>query len=83
MINCGYWNIRGFAVHKLDLEIFSKLDIFCLSETWVTNDSTISLPNYQNIFIPAIKTKKRGRASGGLTLYYKNSIKQIILGNYE
>ena len=54
-----------------------------MSETWAANDSTISLPNYQSIFIPAIKNKRRGRASGGLTLYYKNTLKQGISIQYK
>ena len=78
MLTFGCWNVKGYNVDKLKLQVFEKLDIFCLCESWITNASSISLPGYSFFFSSALKRKRRGRPSGGLIFYFRESLKNGI-----
>ena len=54
-------------------ELWNKIDV-CLCVLYVvvfTNDAHVSLPDHKHIMHPATKSKKRGRPSGGILVYYK------------
>lgn len=79
----GHWNCNST---KSKEQIFNKFlsennfDIFCLNETKLSNDSKISIDNYN------IVEKNRNKRGGGVAILIKNSIKfEIIdvLDKYE
>lgn len=56
--------------------------MFCISETWLLeNPTTIpdQLKDFKFVFSPALKDKSRGRASGGLILFYKEHLDVVVL----
>ena len=78
MLTFGCWNVKGYNIDKLKLQVFENLDIFCLCESWITNTSSISLPGYSFFFSSALKRKRSGRPSGGLIFYFRESLKNGI-----
>ena len=72
MIKLASWNVTGFHVHKVE-EFIDNLDFLGIVETWTHQDSPISLPGYKHFHQPAKKLKKKGRRSGGILVYYKDT----------
>lgn len=75
------YNINGLSNKVMFPKFFSfiyKYDIFFLSETHVTEGNISNYIRHFSEFelkwIPALKTSKFGRASGGCILGYKKSI---------
>ncbi|XP_046411929.1 uncharacterized protein LOC124175576 [Neodiprion fabricii] len=62
-----FWNVRGLP----NINDFTNFpgSILCISETWCTSTKVplhINFSNWTKIVSPAIKSKTRGRGSGGL-----------------
>lgn len=81
------WNINGLAKNSLNgdkalnhdfVYNICNCDLFALSETW-THDA-LTIPNFRCINQPANKigSQKSGRSSGGIMLFYKESIAKFI-----
>ena len=63
------------------VDIVNKSDILIALETWNKNGQEhYSLPNYREIYIPAIKhtNVKCGRSSGGIIVWFRESIKKYV-----
>ena len=77
-----FWNIAGIN-NKLTSSLIKKLNefqIFCFVETFATHNSFKSFfPLYDIVFTPAVRTSVRGRASGGILIFLRNTIKYEIL----
>jgi exonuclease III len=57
-------------------DIISKYDIVCLSESWTTKNSKLSLNGYSYIDnYRKLIHKNAKRNSGGLVIYYRNNLK--------
>lgn len=55
--------------------LLNDIDIVCISETWmVSTPHSCSPHNFDLISSPAVRSAKRGRASGGLLIALKSSI---------
>jgi len=80
-----YYNVKGIKNKKSDFfEDLYKLDaeIICFSETLCTYSYTHSFfqeHDYSQIEIMGTKTKKKGRCSGGLLIFFKNNLDIITL----
>ena len=72
-IRLASWNITGFHVHKVE-DFIDSFDILGSVETWTHQDSPISLPGYKHVHHTAKKLKKKSRRSGGILVYYKDTI---------
>ena len=61
------------------LQYISEYDIVFLSETWIpkTNSINLDINGYTSTHIPGNKSQRarRGRYSGGISLYYKTDLK--------
>jgi len=70
-LRIGYWNIEGLQ-NKLTFQDFlhyiSSIDIFAVSETWDENSFNLC-PDHDNIFLPATRANKHGRAMCGITVH--------------
>ena len=75
------FNVEGLA-SELDDPFFIKLmnehDICLLNETWKKDDSKVGLLGFWDFSLVRNKTTKRGRPSGGITVFCKNEIRKGI-----
>ena len=57
------------------MNIISKYDFLCFTETWTTKHFTIDIPGFKCIHISGKKKSEFscGRPSGGISLYYKET----------
>ena len=86
-LSISTWNIQGlssstFGVKSLNngFQNYVK-NIIILQETWSTADvATHCPPHYREIVLPAQKlsTVHKGRASGGLIIWYKSKLHKHI-----
>ena len=79
------WNIHGLKCSVADVDFIKYIadyDIVCLSETWLKDTDTFdySIRGYECDHLPANKpsTRKKGRHSGGISIYYKEHLKGQI-----
>lgn len=78
------WNIEGLSNEKKTNKEFSdfitKFDIICLIETWTRKNSKIDLTGYSNPIhsFRRFQNKRAKRASGGLLIYIKDSIRKGV-----
>ena len=88
-LSISTWNLQGlssstFGVTSLnkDFQNYVKnIDIIILQETWSTADvATHCPPHYREIVLPSQKlsTVRKGRASGGLIIWYKSKLHKHI-----
>ena len=56
----------------------NKHDICLLNETWRAEDSKISLPGFWDFSVIKPKRTKRGRPSGGLTIFCKEDLRKGV-----
>lgn len=74
-----FWNVHGFKNISNDF-LAGGAPIKLLYETWMTHcPNNLGGPwsSYQQFWIPAIKEKSLGRASGGMVLLIKKEIEDI------
>ena len=84
-LKVAFWNVNGLPEEKFKEDFFLKqiqlLDIIFLPETWHREDSADKMLHphgylYENVYR---KNKKRkGRATGGILVYYKKELKNIL-----
>ena len=82
-LNILSWNVHGLTDSKIDNDDFVKIlvknDIIFLYETWTNNLSQCSLNGYSsNNFYRKFKHRNAKRSSGGIVVYYKDSMKNCI-----
>ena len=83
-IKIGTWNINGLGNNAEKLrddefvKIIEKFDIFSLIETWHTSKTKIRLRGFDSLDVMRTKKCKRGRNSGGIVVYIRNSIRKGI-----
>ena len=53
-------------------------DICLLNDTWKKDDSKVGLLGFWDFSLVRNKTTKRGRPSGGITVFWKNEIRKGI-----
>ena len=84
-IKIGTWNINGLGnnAEKLRDDDFIKLienfDIFSLVETWHTSKTKICLKGFDSLDVMRTKKCKRGRNSGGIIVFIKNTIRKGVV----
>lgn len=77
------WNVHGLK-HKLCdtnfIEYVKSYDIIFLGETWLNKRDTTNLDGYlcEHIYGTKSVGARRGRKSGGISLYYKSYLKDKI-----
>jgi exonuclease III len=80
-----FWNCHGINnLYNLDStqrKIFNSYSIVCLCETWSLNTPDIIpiFEGYKVIKQDAIRNNNSGRASGGLIILIKNTIKSYVM----
>ena len=79
------WNVYGLKRKLGDIdfiELVNQNDITLFCETWLNENDCFNLdiPGYhaEHIFGKKSKHTKRGRFSGGISVYYKNELKNHI-----
>jgi exonuclease III len=67
------WNIEGLrgALNLTDDNILSRYDICTLTETFMREETAISIPKFYNFHVYAKQTRERGRPTGGITCLIK------------
>ena len=80
VLKIGALNCHGIK-DKVDypefLELAEEMDIFGVSETWLTNKDKISLPGFS--FIPKNRaSEKIGATKGGIGLFVKTEIRKFV-----
>ena len=78
MLNIGFWNVHGLGDMKIEDEFFntlsSKFDVIGFVET-MKRQSSMNIPGYlPPIIVNSKKSKKRGRNSGGIMIYFKHEL---------
>lgn len=73
IVNIFFWNVFGFRNVNDIANLINNQDILCINETWLEKVPT-SLPGWLNNFKlltkNATRDKARGRAKGGLIVFY-------------
>ncbi|GFV48452.1 ATP-dependent DNA helicase [Trichonephila clavipes] len=66
-----YRNFGGLTAHAVDLQdsVIRNSNILVLSETWLGNESDISVPNFNCI----VKNKRPNMKAGGVAMYQNSS----------
>ena len=84
-LKIGFWNVNGLNREKTSEECFQQhiqlFDIIFLLETWHEKGSADQLhhpPEYLYECVFRKHKKKKGRASGGILVYYKKEYKNIL-----
>ena len=75
------FNVEGLASELEDvcfLELLNGHDICLLNETWRTENSKLDLPGFWDFSVVKSKRTKRGRPSGGLTIFCKENIRKGV-----
>ncbi|MES9880358.1 MAG: reverse transcriptase family protein [Sedimenticola sp.] len=79
------WNVNGLSRKLVDpdfLEFVNNYDILFLSETWLApnNCTNLNIQGYESdhIFGNKNPNTKKGRYSGGISIYYKASMKTHV-----
>jgi exonuclease III len=67
------WNIEGLrgALNLTEDNILSRYGICTLTETFMREETAISIQNFYNFHVYAKQTRERGRPSGGITCLIK------------
>ena len=68
------WNVNGLMKKINDtefLQMITKYDVVCLSETWTTGKDNVNIQSFTAIHVPSV-SKNRGRKSGGIVVYIKS-----------
>lgn len=63
-------------------DLGEDVDVLCISETWLETDVVMPpscLSDYDVVCAPAIRDRSRGRASGGLAIFYKKCYNVQVL----
>ena len=78
----GSQNIQGNLGNKCStfefLDIVREFDIFCMQETWLTNEQSFQVPGYNYFRSDRTKNKKAKRGSGGVVVLYKSELQPAI-----
>ena len=84
-LHCSFWNVNGLARKLCDtdfIEIVQSHDIIILTETWISKNSNINLDikGYccDHLFGNKSKHTKKGRFSGGISIYFRQTLKDKI-----
>jgi len=75
------FNVEGLKSELEDLsflELINEHDICLLNETWRGEDSKICLPGFWDFSVIKPKRTKRGRPSGGLTIFCKENLRKGV-----
>ena len=75
------FNVEGLASELEDpnfIKLMNDHDICLLNETWRTEDTKINLPGFWDFSLIRVKSTKKGRPSGGITVFCKNEIRSGI-----
>ena len=75
------FNVEGLSSELDDpsfIELMHQHDICLLNETWKVDDSKIGLPGFWDFSQVRNKLTKKGRPSGGVTVFCKNEIRKGI-----
>lgn len=87
-MNLLHWNISGInSLKNLEPDFKDKLaeyDIVCLGETWIDEPFTLDyMNNFKVAQVKATSETKRGRPSGGILVFVKNTLEilEIISKN--
>ncbi len=80
-LSISSWNIHGIK-EKLDNDLFLKrmniFDINIVLETWHGVHENISIKGYNSLSKARPKNKKAWRCSGGICIFYKNTLSNSI-----
>ena len=74
------WNVEGLSLAERSpsdfTELICKYDIICLSETWSSSHTDLTLKGYDKVFhsFRTYQHKRAKRPSGGIIIYIKNCI---------
>ena len=75
-------NIQGGFVTKTKLNDFHRLQnschIFGVQETWLENQESFKVSDFEHLRSEQTKGKKARRNSGGVLLFYKESIAEGV-----
>jgi len=85
------WNVHGLTRDKRDdaefVKILSQNDIVFLYETWTNANSNVDLSGFvSHNFYRKFQHRNAKRASGGIVLYYRDSIKDgvsVVKNHYD
>ena len=87
-LRIGSQNIQGGLIRKLDFNDFSnivhKFDIFCMQESWLTENNSVTINGYDMFRSERKKAKKL--SSGGVIILFKSHLSKgmtKIKSNYE
>ena len=75
------FNVEGLASELDDpsfIDLMNKHDICLLNETWRKEDSKIGLSGFWDFSLVRTKLTKKGRPSGGITVFCKNDIRKGV-----
>ena len=75
------WNINGVKQCLHDVEFtdyVKKFDLAALVETHHDSRTNINIKGLQHFDVPAKRLKNKGRGSGGIILYYKKTLRNVI-----
>lgn len=81
-LNIGFWNVHGLNTSKVNdndfLSYVHSYNVIGFVET-LSSESPGNLPEFSTPFVvKPSKTKKKGRASGGISVYCKPHIKKRL-----
>ena len=83
MLSVCHLNVHGNLEKKLQcnnfIDKFKHRDIIIFSECWTHDNSVIEIPGYKKIVKHRPKVKRAKRCSGGVCMFYKESISRGIL----
>ena len=77
VLNFIQWNCHSISKKTHYLEFFKNnqhTDVFCLVETWLKDDKTITLPGFN-----VVSVERQGKTGGGVAVLLRNSIKYEVL----
>uniref|UniRef100_A0A8D9EF73 Uncharacterized protein n=1 Tax=Cacopsylla melanoneura TaxID=428564 RepID=A0A8D9EF73_9HEMI len=79
-MNVTWLNCNGPSNFYKAVDTFTtqKIDIICLSETWLRS-YTKQIPGYKTLQVEAVKFKKKGRFCGGQVMLCNESYEPIFL----
>ena len=75
------FNVEGLSTELDDptfIELMNRHDICLLNETWKTDDSKVGLPGFWDFSQVRNKGTKRGRPSGGVSVFCKTDIRKGV-----
>ena len=78
------WTAEPLNCHglldKLDcpnvIDLISKHDIFCVSETWIRENDQVYIPGFE--YFPLNRKKCKGPIKGGIGLFIRDNLRDFI-----